>query len=60
MGTVTTVSASASIQAVGDLSIDNPVTSSGYAYYVTCGALAVRVRVRWASGFLHRELREGT
>jgi len=35
MGTITTSGASASIQVLGDTTIDNPITSSTYAYYVT-------------------------
>ena len=35
MGAVSTQGASTSIQVLGDLSIDTPVVSSGYVYYVT-------------------------
>ncbi len=35
MGTITTSGSSTAIQVLGDTSIDNPITSSQYAYYVT-------------------------
>ena len=35
IGTVTTSGASTAIQVIGDTTIDDPITSSGYTYYVT-------------------------